>query len=140
MRIKLLFLATLAALTILPDAASAQAESPYYRPRYDDGYRGPPPPPPPGYYEDRRYEDRRYEDRRYRERQQEYYPPPAPRQRAGGVFCAREGQFCQFQGPAVVRYGAAGRFVRRQAFNGIPCTNQAFGDPAVGMEKACFID
>ena len=137
MHFKLLLLAAVAALTTLPDAASAQpAEAPYYRPRYDDGYRGPPPPPPPGYYEDRRY---------YRERRPEYYreSPPVYRERprrGGGIFCAQEGQFCQFQGPAIVRYGAAGRYVRRQAVNGIPCTNQAFGDPAVGLQKACYID
>jgi hypothetical protein len=134
MRLKLLFLAALVALLpALPDTASAQAqlEEMYRRSAPPPpGYY--PPPPPPGYYD----------DRRYRERPREYYreaPPPGYRQqRRGGIFCAREGQFCQ--GPAIVRYGAAGRFVRRQAVNGIPCTNQAFGDPAVGLEKACYID
>jgi hypothetical protein len=141
MRFKLLFLAALTALVALPEAASAQPlESPVYR----DGYRYPPPPPPPlpGYYE----------ERRYRERPPEYYregPPPGYRQgpspgyreqRRGGVMCAREGQFCEFRGPAIVRYGAAGRFVRRQGVNGLPCNNQVFGDPAVGLTKACYID
>jgi hypothetical protein len=137
MRFMLLFLAALMALAVLPEAASAQSPD-------VPGFRYPPPPPN---YEDRRYQRERppeYEDRRYRrERPPEYYreaPPPGYRQRSGGSFCAREGQFCQFQGPAVVRYGAAGRFVRRQAFNGIPCNNQAFGDPAVGLEKACYLD
>jgi hypothetical protein len=134
MRLKLLFLAAFTALTLLPQVAAAQMDRPYYPPRYDDGYRPPPPPPPPGYYEERRY---------YRERQPDYRegPPPGYReQRRGGVMCAREGQFCEFRGQAIVRYGAAGRYVRRQGINGLPCNNQTFGDPAVGLEKACYID
>jgi hypothetical protein len=39
-----------------------------------------------------------------------------------------------------VRYGAAGRFSTRRGMNGLPCNNQTFGDPAPGLEKACFID
>jgi len=54
--------------------------------------------------------------------------------------CAREHGFCAFQGPATVSYGAAGRFSRRRGFNGLPCNNETFGDPAPGLEKACFID
>jgi hypothetical protein len=144
MRFTLLFLVVVATLMVLPQLASAQLEAPNYRPRYDDGYRGPPPPPPPpGYYDerrrdDRRYDDRRYDDRRYRER--DGYREREVQRPRGGVFCAREGQFCQFQGSAVVRYGVRGRFVSRRAVNGIPCNNSVFGDPAHGEEKACFID
>jgi hypothetical protein len=137
MRFKAPLLMVAAVLFFLPHAVSAQIDSPYYR--RDDGYRGrPPPPPPPGYYEerrrydDRRQDDRRYDDRRYRER--DVYRAPR------GIFCAREGGFCNFQGPATVRYGAAGRFSTRRAVNGIPCTNNVFGDPAVGLDKACYID
>ena len=126
MRFKLLFLAV-AAMLLIPQAASAQFFDPYGR-RYDDGYRGPPPP------RDYRYEDRR-DYREYRER-----PPQAYRPQPRGIFCAREGGFCRFEGPAVVRYGAGGRFTSRRAFDGIPCTNSVFGDPYPGADKACFID
>ena len=115
MRFKLLFLAV-AAMLLIPQAASAQPFDPYGR-RYDDGYRGPPPP------RDYRYEERRYEERR--DERREYYREQRP-QRARGVFCAQEGGFCRFQGPAVVRYGAGGRFTSRRAFDGIPCTNSVF--------------
>lgn len=121
-------LAALAASVLLAAVAQpASAQAPdvpygYGRRPYDEGYRGPPPPPPPrGYYEERRY-------------------APRPPGRRGGVFCAREGGFCHFEGPAIVRYGAGGRFTTRRAFNGIPCTNDAFGDPARGLDKACYID
>jgi hypothetical protein len=131
MCLRFLFLAVATAALVLPGVATAQfqqAPPPYLR------YEPPPPPPPPGYYDNRRrdYDDRRYDDRRYRER--DVYRQPR------GVFCAQEGGFCNFQGPAVVRYGGAGRFTTRRAFNGIPCTNSAFGDPAPGVNKACFID
>ena len=123
MRFKLLFLAV-AAMLLIPQAASAQFFDPYGR-RYDDGYRGPPPP-----------RDYRYEDRREYRRER----PPEAFQRPRGIFCAQEGGFCRFQGPAVVRYGAGGRFTSRRAFDGIPCTNSVFGDPYPGADKACFID
>jgi hypothetical protein len=112
-----------AAVLLIPLAASAQRFDPYGRP-YDDGYRRP---PPPGYYEDRRYGER---------------PPEAFRQPrvGGGIVCAREGGFCRFQGPAVVRYGAGGRFTSRRAFDGIPCNNSVFGDPYPGADKICIVD
>jgi hypothetical protein len=128
MRSKVLFLAAIAML-VIPQAATAQFYDPYGRRYYDDR----PPPPPPGYYEERRY---------YRERPPEYYRErDVYRQpRRGGVLCAREGGYCAFEGPAIVRYGAGGRFVSRRAFNGIACNNSVFGDPFVGADKACFID
>lgn len=68
-------------------------------------------------------------------------PPPGygPPRGGGGAFCAVENQFCGFRGPATVRYGARGRYVERRAFNGIPCSNEFFGDPAPGVPKRCFI-
>jgi hypothetical protein len=131
MRSTVLFLVAIAML-VIPQAASAQYYDQYGRRYYDDGYRQPPPPPPPGYYEERRY---------YREqRPPEYREREVYRQPRGGVMCAREGGFCAFEGPAIVRYGAGGRFVSRRAFNGIACNNSVFGDPFVGADKACFID
>ena len=125
MRLKTLFLMVVVSL-VIPQAASAQYYDPYGRRYYDEGYRRPPPPPPPGYYEERRY---------YREA-----PPPQVYRQPRGIFCAREGGYCSFQGPAVVRYGAGGRFATRRAFNGIPCNNATFGDPFVGAKKECYID
>jgi hypothetical protein len=113
------------AVLLFPQAASSQLDAPPYGRRYDDGYRRPPPPPPPGYREERRY---------HRERPPQVYRQPR------GIFCAREGGYCRFQGPAVVRYGAGGRFTSRRAFDGIPCNNSVFGDPFVGADKACYID
>lgn len=56
------------------------------------------------------------------------------------MTCAKEHGYSAFQGPATVSYGANGRFAKRQAVNGIACNNQTFGDPAPGLEKACFLD
>lgn len=95
MRSKLLFLAAIAML-VMPQTASAQYYDQYGRRYYDNGYRQPPP-APPGYYEERRYYRERPPER-YRER--EVYRRPHG---AGGIFCAREGGYCAFQGPAVVR-------------------------------------
>ena len=125
MRCKTMFL-VLAAVLLIPQVASAQYD-PGGR-RYDDGYRGPPRPmppagPSPGYYEERRYREP---------------PPQVYRQR--GAFCASEGGYCRFEGPATVRYDAGGRFTVRRAFDGIPCNNSVFGDPYPGGDKACFID
>jgi hypothetical protein len=124
MRFKALFL-VVAAVLLIPQAASAQYD-PAGR-RYDDGYRGPAPMPPVG------PPPGQYEQRRYREP-----PPQVYRQR--GLFCAPEGGYCRFQGPAIVRYGAGGRFTTRRAFDGIPCNNNVFGDPYPGADKACFLD
>jgi len=121
------YLLAVVAASALFGALTHSASAQYYDRRYYED-RGPP--PPPGYYEERRY---------YREGPPPGYRqgPPEPR---GGIVCAREHGFCAFQGPAVVRYGAAGRFSTRRGFNGIACNNQTFGDPAPGLEKACFID
>ena len=128
------YLLALVAASALLGALTHSASAQYYDRRYYED-RGPP--PPSGYYEERRY---------YREGPPPGYqgPPPGYRQGPppgrGGIVCAREHGYCSFQGPAIVRYGAGGRFVTRRAVNGIPCNNQVFGDPYPGVEKACFID
>lgn len=84
-------------------------------------------------------------------------PPPPPRGDWGGPgpgrsrgyeedyggggwqTCAREGGWCDFRGPASVRYGANGRWVTIRARDGINCDNDSFGDPAPGMRKACQV-
>lgn len=65
-----------------------------------------------------------------------------PRRGGGGGGwqpCAGEGQFCRFQGPAQVRYGARGSWVTVDGFNGIACNNDVFGDPAPGVPKTCQV-
>jgi len=56
------------------------------------------------------------------------------------VSCANEGSFCNFRGAAQVRFGVDGRYVTRRGFNGMSCTESAFGeDPAYGKRKHCFV-
>jgi hypothetical protein len=53
-------------------------------------------------------------------------------------FCAREGEACNFRGPAMLRYGAAGRYTYREASDGLRCSSDDFGgDPAQGSPKQC---
>ncbi|HET9976044.1 MAG TPA: hypothetical protein VFQ20_01295 [Burkholderiaceae bacterium] len=53
-------------------------------------------------------------------------------------FCAHEGDQCSFRGPAMLRYGVAGRFAYREASDGLRCSNDDFGgDPAQGSRKQC---
>jgi hypothetical protein len=61
--------------------------------------------------------------------------PPA----SGYKFCAKEWGRCTIQGRATVAYGANGKFkYKRNVSGSINCTNQTFGDPAPGNQKACF--
>lgn len=54
--------------------------------------------------------------------------------------CAREDESCSFRGSAQVRYGASGRYIYRDANNGVICSNDAFGgDPFPGRTKSCEI-
>jgi hypothetical protein len=53
--------------------------------------------------------------------------------------CAREGEFCSFQGHVRVRYGAGGRFREANFRNGVDCSNSTFGDSAPGIPKICQI-
>lgn len=55
----------------------------------------------------------------------------------GWVYCASEGQTCNVNGQATVRYGAGEDFEYRNVNGPIPCTNQVFGDPARGELKRC---
>ncbi len=54
-------------------------------------------------------------------------------------YCSSENRFCTFHGTRNVAYGANGRFVYRMAYNGIGCNNSNFGDPIIGIGKACYI-
>ncbi|MCG6118292.1 MAG: hypothetical protein MEQ07_08890 [Aquimonas sp.] len=63
---------------------------------------------------------------------------------AGGGFggdwhpCAKEGNYCRFNGIQLVRYGADGRYVVREFRDGTECSNRAFGeDPAPRRTKTC---
>ena len=58
------------------------------------------------------------------------------------VECAREGDFCRFNGRRQVWYGAEdGRHVVREFRDGVPCTNEAFGtDPARREPKRCMVE
>jgi hypothetical protein len=56
---------------------------------------------------------------------------------AGWTWCANEGGQCRVPGPALVRYGANGRYAERSVNQSIPCHNGAFGDPIEGMPKQC---
>ena len=53
-------------------------------------------------------------------------------------FCANENGFCKVRGKAEVRYGIEGRYVYKIVVNGVNCSNDFFGDPAVGAGKTCF--
>ena len=60
--------------------------------------------------------------------------------RGGWVECAREKQYCDFRGRALVRYGARGQYTQGVFRNGVRCVNNAFGeDPAPGERKRCYV-
>lgn len=59
---------------------------------------------------------------------------------AGWTRCARENERCSFSGAAQVRYGTAGRYVYRDARDGLQCSTDSFGsDPYDGRVKQCEI-
>ena len=58
--------------------------------------------------------------------------------RGDWISCAQENGFCRVPYPTKVRYGARGSYVDIDADRGVPCNNQVFGDPAVGVRKACW--
>jgi hypothetical protein len=68
------------------------------------------------------------------------YFAPAPT-RSGGLdwrACASEGGVCELGGPAMLRYGANGRYAYREAEGRLACNNREFGvDPAPGASKVC---
>jgi hypothetical protein len=58
---------------------------------------------------------------------------------SGYTFCANENGTCSFSGgTASVAYGANGAFFYKSATGSIACNNATFGDPAVGIGKACY--
>ncbi|TGQ73120.1 MAG: hypothetical protein E5V49_01740 [Mesorhizobium sp.] len=65
------------------------------------------------------------------------YDEPPRRER--WVPCADEGEFCDFYGRKVVRYGARGRFTQDVFRNGVQCDNDSFGDPAPDAGKRCYV-
>ena len=68
-------------------------------------------------------------------------PTPAPAQARdeGWRVCAAEGQICRVDRRTVVRYGADSRWSSRVVQGSVDCTNEAFGDPAPQVTKACEV-
>ncbi len=68
-------------------------------------------------------------------------PAPFGPPSAGGLpwrVCAPEGGQCALRGPAMLRYGGAGRYVYREVSGSLACTNESLGgDPAPGSPKQC---
>jgi hypothetical protein len=54
--------------------------------------------------------------------------------------CASQGEICRFEGQALVRYGAEGRYAFRVARDRVICDHLEFGDPAYGVPKACDVN
>lgn len=55
------------------------------------------------------------------------------------TVCAAERQTCSFTGTRSVRYGTATNYVTRSFTGGVACGNAAFGDPAYGLTKTCWV-
>lgn len=53
--------------------------------------------------------------------------------------CSREEGFCAFRGRKRVRYGRSERWFQGVFVNGVPCTNEVFGDPVQGKVKSCQV-
>lgn len=65
-------------------------------------------------------------------------PAPALAQGQGWQRCAGQDDVCRFNGQALVRYGADGRYAFRVARQRIVCDVDSFGgDPAYGVAKEC---
>jgi len=56
---------------------------------------------------------------------------------SGWTRCASEGQYCNVNGSARVRYGADNRYEYRNVNGGVLCSVKTFGDPAYGIHKTC---
>lgn len=55
-------------------------------------------------------------------------------------FCSNEGGFCHAGPGAMIHYGRRGAFTHRPSPpGGLPCNNEVFGDPLVGVPKVCFV-
>ncbi len=57
----------------------------------------------------------------------------------GGAACAVEGQNCAFSGVQAIWYGVGLRWAVAPASGTLACTNEVFGDPAPGFQKACYV-
>ncbi|MEU0559616.1 family 78 glycoside hydrolase catalytic domain [Dactylosporangium sp. NPDC006015] len=57
----------------------------------------------------------------------------------GWQQCAAETGTCSFAGTSTVAFGAQGQFRHLTVTGGTACTNAVFGDPAPGVQKACFL-
>ncbi len=55
------------------------------------------------------------------------------------VDCAKEKEFCAFEGSSLVRYGSGDTWVEQQVDGQIDCTNDVFGDPTPGVVKICQV-
>ncbi len=56
------------------------------------------------------------------------------------VYCVNERSTCTIKGTADIAFGANGNFYYAYGVTGnIPCTGAVFGDPDVGVEKACYV-
>ena len=56
-----------------------------------------------------------------------------------GQVCANENGTCTFNGTQIVSFGAAGKFTAKSATGSIACNDATFGDPNVGVVKACYV-
>lgn len=59
----------------------------------------------------------------------------------GYRFCCKEGETCTFSGTVNLAYGANGKFhfLKNVTGGSLSCDNDTFGDPILGIEKACYI-
>jgi RHS repeat-associated protein len=57
---------------------------------------------------------------------------------SGYIYCSPENGTCSFSGTANVAFGANGQFYYAQYTGGVSCSDSVFGDPDVGVVKACF--
>jgi hypothetical protein len=71
--------------------------------------------------------------------QPQYQPHNQPHSDEGWRNCAFEGQTCNVNGRATVRFGTDGRWASRSVSNYVQCDNDAFGDPAPGQSKRCQV-
>jgi len=53
------------------------------------------------------------------------------------VNCAQEHGTCTINGTAIVRFGMNGKYFYQSVTNSIGCNDNVFGDPDVGVVKAC---
>ncbi|TXK80373.1 hemoblobin-interacting domain-containing protein [Paenibacillus sp. N3.4] len=64
---------------------------------------------------------------------------PASADNSDWKFCVNESNLCSFEGTKEVRYGTDGSYHNGIFTNSVLCNNAAFGDPAPGRAKQCYI-